>query len=106
MSGEEEPSRAGGGCVLVVLAGGALAAVFAVSEPAGVLTVWLVGVVALWRSARSVSDSSATPPPRGVGPSDGVFADEAAKSARGALDPNGVMCILHAVPQEAAENDQ
>ncbi|MHC3451262.1 hypothetical protein [Streptomyces prasinus] len=64
MAESEEPSRAAGGCVLVVLGGAAVAAVFAVAEEAGVLTVWAVAVTALWRAARRpVSDSSAPPPP-------------------------------------------
>jgi len=60
---EEERSRAAGGCVLAVLAGGALAAVWAVSAVAGLLTVWVAGLLLLWCSVRRVSDSSATPPP-------------------------------------------
>ena len=59
----EEPSRAAGGCVLVVLGGVAVAAAFAVDEAVGVLFVVAASTVALWRSARRVSDSSATPPP-------------------------------------------
>ncbi|MFF3346090.1 hypothetical protein [Streptomyces sp. NPDC002779] len=66
---EEQPSRAAGACVLVVLASVALAAVFAVSPTAGVLLLWVVGGAALWRCARSVSDSSATPPPEEARPS-------------------------------------
>ena len=63
MAAEEEPSRAAGGCVLVVLGGIAAAALFAVDEAVGVLAVMAVGWFALWRSARRLSDSSATPPP-------------------------------------------
>jgi hypothetical protein len=65
----EEPSRAAGGCVLVVLGGVAVAAAFAVDEAAGVLGVAAVGWVALWRSARRLSVSSATPPPQPERPS-------------------------------------
>lgn len=66
----EEPSRTAGACVLVVLAGVAVAAVFTVSPTAGVLALWAVGTVLLWRAAdRRVSDSSATPPPREKRPS-------------------------------------
>lgn len=66
----EEPSRAGGACVLVVLVGGVTAGVFALSPTAGVLALWAVGIVLLWRAAdRRVSDSSATPPPRKRRPS-------------------------------------
>ncbi|MFE9922288.1 hypothetical protein ACFYQA_12045 [Streptomyces sp. NPDC005774] len=65
----EEPSRAAGGCVLVVLGGGALAAVFAASEEAGVLTVWAVAVTALWRAARKpVADAANPAPPPGSAP--------------------------------------
>ncbi|USQ82646.1 hypothetical protein NFX46_01990 [Streptomyces phaeoluteigriseus] len=59
----EEPSRTAGGCVLVVLAGVVVGAAFAVDQAAGVLLVVVTGTFALWRSARRVSDSSATPPP-------------------------------------------
>ncbi|WP_328846133.1 hypothetical protein [Streptomyces sp. NBC_00258] len=65
----EEPSRAAGACVLVVLAGGVTAVVFVVSSTAGVLAVWAVGATLLWRAARRVSDSSATPPPEEGHPS-------------------------------------
>ena len=67
---EREPSRAAGACVLVVLGGAVLATVFAVSPDAGVLTVWVVGGVAVWRCARRrVSVSSAPPPPEEGRPS-------------------------------------
>ena len=69
----EEPvqrSPLAGGCVLVVLAGVVLAAVWAVSPEAGVLAVWVAGAVAVWWSARRrVSVSSAPPPPRSGRPS-------------------------------------
>jgi hypothetical protein len=65
----EEPSRAAGACVLVVIAAVVIAVVFALSPVAGVLSLWAVGVVALWRSARRMSDSSATPPPGEARPS-------------------------------------
>lgn len=61
---EDAPSRAAGACVLAVLAGVALAVVFAVSVEAGILAVWVAGGSAVWWSARRrMSDSSATPPP-------------------------------------------
>ncbi|WP_069773046.1 hypothetical protein [Streptomyces sp. LUP30] len=63
MPAEEEPSRAAGGCVLVVLAAVVVGAAFAVDEAVGVLGVVVAGTVALWRCARRVSDSSAPPPP-------------------------------------------
>ena len=66
----EERSRAAGACLLFVLAGAAVAVVFAISTAAGVLSLWAVGVLLLWRAAnRRVSDSSATPPPRSGRPS-------------------------------------
>lgn len=76
MNAEERPSRAAGACVLVVLAGVLLAVAFAVDEAAGVLTVVTASTVALWRSARRVSDSSATPPPAPEPPSEDVYARE------------------------------
>lgn len=60
----EERSPAAGVLVLAVLGGVALAVVFAASDVAGVLAVWVVGVAAVWWSARRrMSDSSPTPPP-------------------------------------------
>lgn len=61
----EEPSRAAGACVLVVLGGVVAAVVFAVSPTAGVLAVWVVGAALLWRSARRPVRhvSAPTPPP-------------------------------------------
>lgn len=95
----EEPegaSRAGGGCVLFGLGGGALAAVFAVSPDAGVLTVWgLGGAVLWWAVRRPVSDSSATPPPLPETPSGDVFAGETDEIDRVERGPEGVICIVH-----------
>jgi hypothetical protein len=71
---EETGSPAAGACVLVLLGGGALAALFAASDAAGVLTVWTVGTIALWRAARhqkSMSDAANPAPPPGSGPSSG-----------------------------------
>lgn len=65
----EEPSRAAGGCVLVVLAGVPVAAVFAVSTTAGTLMVWAVGLGFLGRAYRRMSDLPATPPPQDGRPS-------------------------------------
>ncbi|WP_086785294.1 hypothetical protein [Streptomyces caniscabiei] len=93
---EERPSRAAGGCVLVVLAGGLVAVAFAVDEAAGVLLVVVVGVVALWRSARRKGTDLALPSPTERPPRNDVSADELRKAARAAYDPNGVMCIVHA----------
>ncbi|MFD3503737.1 hypothetical protein [Streptomyces sp. NPDC058678] len=63
----EESSRAAGACVLVVLGGTAAAAVFAASDVAGVLTLWVVGVVLLWRSVRRTANPA--PPPEVEHPS-------------------------------------
>jgi len=57
----EEPGRTAGACVLVVLAGVVTAVVFAVSPTAGVLAVWVVGTVLLWRSVRRTANPA--PPP-------------------------------------------
>lgn len=97
MSSEEEPRRAGGGCVLVVLGGGAMAAVFAVSPIAGVLTVWVVGVVAVWLAARRMSDSSATPPPALSGD---VYAGHSSEIDRVQEGPGEGMSIIYPVRQE------
>ncbi|MDX2679280.1 hypothetical protein [Streptomyces soliscabiei] len=100
MAAEEEPSRAAGGCVLVVLAGVATALAFAVDEAVGVLAVVLAAWAALYRSARRMSDSPATPPPRGVAPESEEAARRRLTKARGVQDPNGVMCIIHPVQEE------
>jgi hypothetical protein len=68
-------------------------------QPALVYGLPVVWLFAAWR----VSDSSATPPPRGVAPRSAVDADQARKAARVATDPNGVMCILHPVGEEVTE---
>jgi hypothetical protein len=66
----EQRSAVAGGCVLLVLAGVPLAVLWALSDAAGVLAVWVVGAAAVWWSARRrVSDSSATPPPERERPS-------------------------------------
>ena len=68
----EEPegaSRAAGGCAVVVLGGLPLAAVFAVSPDAGVLTVWGIGAGALWWAVRRVprtANPAPPPPPEGA----------------------------------------
>lgn len=48
----------------------------------------------LW-AAWQVSDSSATPPPRGAAPDSDVDAAHRRAKARGVYDPNGVMCTYH-----------
>lgn len=102
---EEQPSRAAGACVLVVLAGVLVAVAFAIDEAVGVLFVVITGTVALWRSARRMSDSSATPPPRGVAPDSGEAARRRAAKSRGAWDPSEVMCIYHEPRAEEVTDD-
>ncbi|MCX4578131.1 hypothetical protein OHB41_34075 [Streptomyces sp. NBC_01571] len=102
----EEPSRAAGACLLVVLAGVVVAVTFRLSVTVGVLALWVVGALALWRAARRMSDSSATPPPRGAAPESAEAARRRLKRARGALDPNGVMCILHPDPDAGASDPE
>lgn len=65
----EESSRAAGACVLVLLAGVVIAAAFAVDRVVGVLVANAVGGLAVWRLARRMSVSSATPPPEEGRPS-------------------------------------
>jgi hypothetical protein len=89
-------SRTAGGCVLVGLGGGATAAVFAVSPTVGVLGVWAVGWVLLFRAARRrVSDLPATPPPLPEAPSGDVYADEEPVVDRVERGPEGVRCTIH-----------
>lgn len=97
----EEPSRTAGACVLVALAGIVTAAVFAISPTAGVLSVWAVGGMLLWRSARRrMSDSSATPPP----PSGGtVYAGHRDEIARVQEGPGEGLTILYPVREEITE---
>jgi len=60
----KERSALAGALVLAVVAGAVLAGVWAASAEAGILAVWVVGVAAVWWSARRrVSVSSVTPPP-------------------------------------------
>jgi hypothetical protein len=102
----EEPSRTAGGCVLLMLAGVTTAAVFAASEVAGILALWIIGTLLLWRAARRrMSDSPATPPPRGGAPSGDVHAVERLEVARVVPIAEGVACILHPVREEEV-NDQ
>ncbi|MFJ1869949.1 hypothetical protein [Streptomyces chartreusis] len=60
---DEGRSPAAGACVLIVLAGVLVAIAFAIDEAVGILFVVVTSTIALWRSARRMSDSSATPPP-------------------------------------------
>ncbi|MEV6752367.1 hypothetical protein [Streptomyces sp. NPDC051214] len=100
-----EPSRTAGGCVLLVLAVVLVAVVFMVSPTVGLLALWAVGTLLLWRAARRMSVSSATPPPRGVAPDSDIDAARRRARARGAYDPNGVMCVYHAPREEVTETD-
>ena len=96
----EEPgrSRAAGACVLVVLAAVVTAVVFAVSRTAGVIAVWAVGAVLLWRAARRRSDSSAPPPvPSGAT----VYAGETGDIERVQEGPGEGLTILYPVRSEA-----
>lgn len=76
---EEEPetsSRAAGGCTLIVLGGIPLGVVFAVSQDAGVLTVWGVGAAALWWAVRRVprtANPAPPPPSEGAGEEKRLF---------------------------------
>ena len=93
----EEPSRTAGACVLIVLSGMAVAVVFAFNEAAGVLTVVASSTVALWRTARRMSDSSATPPP----PSGStVYAGHRDEIARIQEGPGEGLLILYPVAEE------
>jgi hypothetical protein len=94
----EEPgtSRAAGGCVLLGVVSGAVAAVFAVSPAVGVLGLWIGGAVLLWRTVRrGVSDSSAPPPPPPETPPGDVYADETPVVDRVERGPEGVTCTIH-----------
>jgi hypothetical protein len=65
----EEPtegSPAAGGCVLVVVTGTALAGTWAASPTAAVLTVWGLGVGAVWWSVRRTANPAPPPPSEGA----------------------------------------
>jgi hypothetical protein len=89
-----EPSRAAGGCVLAVLGGVAVAAAFAVDEAVAVLGVAVGGWVALWRSARRLSVSSATPPPPLAAPSGDEYAVESTRVREVRRGPGEGMTIF------------
>ncbi len=98
---EEEPeerSGVAGACVLVVLGSGAVAVAFAVDEALGVLLVVVAGAVALYRSARSMPDSSATPPPPLSGDVYAAHSDEIDRVQEG---PGEGLTILY--PKRAEE---
>lgn len=91
---EEEPSRAAGGCVLVVLGGGAFAVAFAVSPEAGVLTVWVVGTVAVWRAARRRIGTDLALPSPTAAPSHGdVYAGDTLEAERVVTTPGGLIIV-------------
>lgn len=95
MEESEGPSRASGACVLVALAAVCIGTVFAVSEAAGVLGMWLAAVVILYRSARRGPRSVTPPPPVAVPPSGDVYAGETGDIDRVERGPEGVTCIIH-----------
>jgi hypothetical protein len=102
---EREPSRAVGGCVLVALGGGAIAAVFAASEAAGILAVWLVGAAAIWRCARRRIGTYLPLPSPTVTPSRGdVYARETGRAARVVEGPGGIT-IIHPEIEHVTEPD-
>lgn len=99
----EDTSPAAGACVLVLLGGGATAAVFAASTEAGVLAVWGVGVTALWMSVRRHKGTDLALPSPTVAPSRGnVSARETGEVARVVTGPGGVM-LIHMVREEVPE---
>lgn len=63
---DPEPSGVAGACVLIVLGGGALGVVWAVSPEAGVLTLWGAGALALTRYVRHAANPAPPPPPERV----------------------------------------
>ncbi|MFE6486607.1 hypothetical protein ACFVGN_27240 [Streptomyces sp. NPDC057757] len=94
----EEPSRAAGACVLVVLVGVVVGAAFAVDEAAGVLLVVTAGMFTVWRAARRVSDSSATPPPREGRPSCRMCAGQEPVSVTPSGPQKGMLIYSYTLP--------
>jgi hypothetical protein len=108
MSADEEPEESSplaGACVLVVLAGVVVGIAFAIDEAVGVLLLVVAGVFALWRSARRKGTDLALPSPTERGPDSDERARRRSAKARVALDPNGVMCIMHAPVEEEVKTD-
>ncbi|WP_328902306.1 hypothetical protein OHR86_22460 [Streptomyces sp. NBC_00441] len=62
----EEPAEASsmaGGCVLTALAGAGLGGAYAASPALAVGAVWVAGMTAMWRVARSVPHAANPAPP-------------------------------------------
>jgi hypothetical protein len=104
----EEPverSPLAGGCVLVVLGGGAFAGLWAASPEAAVLAVWVVGTVAVWWSTRRRKGTYQPLPSPTVAPSpEEVFAVETGRAARVVKEPSG-MTIVYPEIEYVAEHD-
>lgn len=109
LGGSSHADRAGTvrlGVILRRLVGFLFAVVFygSILQRAPVLiyalpVAWLIGA---WQ----MSDTSATPPPRVVAPESDEDAGRRSKRARGATDPNGVMCIIHPTAEQALEAER
>lgn len=97
---EEEPgrSRAAGGCVLFAFGAVVAAAIFAFSAAAGVLTLWVVGTFTLWRAARRMSGSSATPPPEKGHPSCGECTGQGLVGVTPSESQKGMVIYSFALP--------
>lgn len=101
MTAEEEPSRAAGGCVLVLSAGIAVGAAFAVDEAVGVLAVVVTGWAAVYRSARRMSDTPATPPPQEGRPSCRECAGHELVSVTPLAGQKGMLIYTSAPPDQS-----
>lgn len=104
MAAEEEPSRAAGACVLVVLGGVATAVVFAASPEAGVLAVWAIGGLLLWRAARRKGTDLPLPSPTESPPLGDVYAGETGRAARVVKGPGGIT-IVHPETEPITKTD-
>lgn len=80
-----------------------VSALFAASPTAGILLCWIVGFVALHRSAIS-EPRSTTPPPLSEAPSEGAeegfYAEDTGEAARVVHSPEGVMNTIHPVRKD------
>jgi hypothetical protein len=105
---DQEPEQRhplAGGCVLLTLAGGAGAAVWATSPDVAILTLWAAGTSAIWWSARrrqGTDQPLPSPTERGTHTTPDLH--EARKAAKVATDPNAIMTIVHP-PDERAATD-